>query len=115
MAVTVWKGLGWSFTCGLQSIPPDCMKQQQLTARTASANTGILRYTADEAVCGVVAVISAISATKVFEVYIMTQGGPRNSSKQLFTTSMSKPSEFGDELYACDWAVLFLEFWACQF
>ena len=50
-----------------------------------------------------VAVISAISATKVFEeIYIMTKGGPRNSSKTIVYYLYEQA--FGSSLdisYAC--------------
>jgi putative chitobiose transport system permease protein len=47
-------------------------------------------------------VISAISATKVFEeVYIMTQGGPRNSSKTIVYYIYEQAFEKLEISYAC--------------
>ncbi|MBD2314513.1 sugar ABC transporter permease [Desertifilum sp. FACHB-1129] len=87
MAVTIWKGLGYYmviYLAGLQSIP-----QELYEAAAIDGSDGIRRHW-DITVplmrpyLFLVAVISAISATKVFEeVYIMTQGGPRNSSKTI--------------------------------
>jgi putative chitobiose transport system permease protein len=85
MLVTIWKGLGYYMTiylAGLQSIPADLYE--------AAAIDGSDRYTKHWDITIplmrpymlLVSVISAIAATKIFEeVYVMTQGGPRNSSK----------------------------------
>jgi putative chitobiose transport system permease protein len=87
MVVTIWKGLGYYmvvYLAGLQSIPSDLYE--------AAAIDGSDRYTKHwditlplmKSYMMLVAVISAISATKVFEeIYVMTQGGPRNSSKTI--------------------------------
>ena len=49
-----------------------------------------------------VAVISAISATKVFEeIYIMTQGGPGNSSKTVVFYVYEKAFKELEINYAC--------------
>ena len=49
-----------------------------------------------------VAVISAISATKVFEeIYVMTQGGPRNSSKTVVYYLYERAFQDLDISYAC--------------
>ncbi|MGL6140608.1 MAG: carbohydrate ABC transporter permease, partial [Planktothrix sp.] len=49
-----------------------------------------------------VGVISAISSTKVFEeVYIMTQGGPRNSSKTIVYYLYERAFQQLDLGYAC--------------
>ncbi len=87
MAVTVWKGLGYYmviYLAGLQSIPSDVYE-----AAAIDGSDGIIKHwditlPLMRPYLALVAVISAISATKVFEeVYIMTQGGPRNSSKTI--------------------------------
>ncbi|MEW6499482.1 MAG: sugar ABC transporter permease, partial [Cyanobacteriota bacterium] len=85
MAVTIWKGLGYYmviYLAGLQSIP-----QELYEAAAIDGSDGLLKHwditlPLMRPYLVLVSVISAISATKVFEeVYIMTQGGPRNSSK----------------------------------
>jgi putative chitobiose transport system permease protein len=50
-----------------------------------------------------VAVVSAIAATKVFEeVYVMTQGGPRNGSKTVIYYLYEKGFGTSQDLsYAC--------------
>ena len=57
-----------------------------------------------------VAVIAAISATKVFEeVYIMTQGGPGNSSKTVVYYLYEQGFQYLEMSYACAMGlVLFL-------
>ena len=80
MVVTIWKGLGYYmviYLAGLQSIPGELYE-----AAAIDGSDGLLKHW-DITVplmrpyLVLVAVISAISATKVFEeIYIMTKGGP---------------------------------------
>jgi putative chitobiose transport system permease protein len=107
MVVTIWKGLGYYMTiylAGLQSIPADLYE--------AAAIDGSDRYTKHWDITIplmrpyllLVAVISAISATKIFEeVYVMTQGGPRNSSKTVvyYLYQQGFGSNNPDLSYAC--------------
>ncbi len=87
MAVTVWKGLGYYmviYLSGLQSIPQELYEvsdidgaswwQKQLHVTIPLLKPSIM----------LVSVLSSIAAMKVFtEVYVMTKGGPLNSSKTL--------------------------------
>ena len=107
MLVTIWKGLGYYMTiylAGLQSIPADLYE--------AAAIDGSDRYTKHWDITIplmrpyllLVAVISAIAATKIFEeVYVMTQGGPRNSSKTVvyYLYQQGFGSNNPDLSYAC--------------
>jgi putative chitobiose transport system permease protein len=85
MAVTVWKGLGYYmviYLAGLQSIPVELYEAAALDGSDGYWKHWDITVPLMRPYLLLVAVISAISATKVFEeVYIMTQGGPRNSSK----------------------------------
>ena len=85
MAVTVWKGLGYYmviYLAGLQSIPDELYEAAALDGSDGFLKHWDITVPLMRPYLILVAVISAISATKVFEeVYIMTQGGPRNSSK----------------------------------
>lgn len=85
MAVTVWKGLGYYmviYLAGLQSIPVELYEAAALDGSDGYLKHWDITVPLMRPYLVLVAVISAISATKVFEeVYIMTQGGPRNSSK----------------------------------
>lgn len=85
MAVTVWKGLGYYmviYLAGLQSIPAELYEAAALDGSDGYRKHWDITVPLMRPYLVLVAVISAISATKVFEeIYIMTQGGPRNSSK----------------------------------
>ncbi len=87
MAVTVWKGLGYYmviYLAGLQSIPDDIYEAAAIDGSDGICKHWDITVPLMKPYLALVAVISAISATKVFEeVYIMTQGGPRNSSKTI--------------------------------
>ncbi|BAZ42872.1 binding-protein-dependent transporter inner membrane protein [Calothrix sp. NIES-4101] len=87
MAVTVWKGLGYYmviYLAGLQSIPADIYEAASIDGSDGIRKHFDMTLPLMRPYLALVAVISAISATKVFEeVYIMTQGGPRNSSKTI--------------------------------
>ncbi len=87
MAVTVWKGLGYYmviYLAGLQSIPADVYEAAGIDGSDGIRKHWDITIPLMKPYLALVAVISAISATKVFEeVYIMTQGGPLNSSKTI--------------------------------
>jgi len=85
MAVTIWKGIGYYmviYLAGLQSIPLDIYEAASIDGSDGFRKHWDITIPLMGPYLALVAVISAISATKVFEeVYIMTQGGPLNSSK----------------------------------
>ncbi|MBD2579773.1 sugar ABC transporter permease [Oscillatoria sp. FACHB-1406] len=85
MLVTIWKGLGYYmviYLAGLQSISPELYEAAALDGSESWRKHWDITLPLMKPYLILVAVISAISATKVFEeIYIMTQGGPRNSSK----------------------------------
>lgn len=85
MMVTIWKGLGYYmviYLAGLQSIPNELYEAAAIDGSDGLKKHWDITVPLMKPYLFLVAVISAISATKVFEeVYIMTQGGPRNSSK----------------------------------
>ncbi|WP_414752826.1 carbohydrate ABC transporter permease [Anabaena sp. CCY 9910] len=87
MAVTIWKGLGYYmviYLAGLQSIPADVYEAAAIDGSDGISKHWDITIPLMKPYLALVAVISAISATKVFEeVYIMTQGGPLNSSKTI--------------------------------
>ncbi|MBD2197959.1 MULTISPECIES: carbohydrate ABC transporter permease [Calothrix] len=87
MAVTVWKGLGYYmviYLAGLQSIPADVYEAAAIDGSDGIRKHWDITVPLMKPYLALVAVISAISATKVFEeVYIMTQGGPLNRSKTI--------------------------------
>lgn len=85
MAVTIWKGLGYYmviYIAGLQGIPEDLYEAAAIDGSERWRKHWDITLPLMGPYMFLVAVISAISATKVFEeIYIMTQGGPRSSSK----------------------------------
>ncbi len=85
MMVTIWKGLGYYmviYLAGLQSIPADLYEAAAIDGVDGVAKHWDITIPLMRPYMALVAVVSAINATKVFEeVYVMTQGGPRNSSK----------------------------------
>lgn len=87
MAVTIWKGLGYYmviYLAGLQSIPSDVYEAAAIDGSDGIRKHLDITIPLMRPYLALVAVISAISATKVFEeVYVMTGGGPLNSSKTI--------------------------------
>ncbi|MBD1845212.1 sugar ABC transporter permease [Cyanobacteria bacterium FACHB-63] len=87
MAVTIWKGLGYYmviYLAGLQSIPAELYEAGAIDGSDGIRKHWDITLPLMQPYLLLVAVISAISATKVFEeIFIMTQGGPLNSSKTI--------------------------------
>ena len=87
MLVTIWKGLGYYmviYLAGLQSIPDDVYEAAAIDGSDGIRKHWDITIPLMKPYLALVAVISAISATKVFEeVFVMTQGGPLNSSKTI--------------------------------
>lgn len=105
MLVTIWKGLGYYmviYLAGLQSIPADLYEAGAIDGSDGWRKHWDITVPLMRPYLFLVAVISAISATKVFEeVYIMTQGGPRNSSKTLVYYVYERAFQDLDISYAC--------------
>ncbi len=87
MLVTLWKGLGYYmviFLAGLQGISPDLYEAASLDGSEGWRKHLDITLPLLRPYVTLVAVISAIAATKVFEeVYLMTQGGPADSTKTI--------------------------------
>ncbi|MFO7629742.1 MAG: sugar ABC transporter permease [Prochlorococcaceae cyanobacterium] len=87
MLVTLWKGLGYYmviFLAGLQGISPDLYEAAELDGSEGWRKHLDITLPLLRPYLTLVAVISAIAATKVFEeVYLMTQGGPADSTRTL--------------------------------
>lgn len=105
MAVTVWKGLGYYmviYLAGLQSIPGDVYEAAAIDGSDGISKHWDITIPLMKPYLVLVAVISAISATKVFEeVYIMTQGGPLNSSKTIVYYLYEQAFQELEMSYAC--------------
>ena len=85
MLVTLWKGLGYYmviFLAGLQGIPKDLYEAAELDGCRGWRQHLDITLPLLRPYVALVAVISAIAATKVFEeVFLMTQGGPADSTR----------------------------------
>lgn len=87
MLVTLWKGLGYYmviFLAGLQGISPELYEAASLDGSEGWRSHLDITLPLLRPYITLVAVISAIAATKVFEeVFLMTQGGPADSTRTL--------------------------------
>ncbi|MBI4784395.1 MAG: sugar ABC transporter permease [Oscillatoriophycideae cyanobacterium NC_groundwater_1537_Pr4_S-0.65um_50_18] len=105
MGVTIWKGLGYYmviYLAGLQAIPGDLYEAAAIDGSDRWRKHWDITIPLMRPYLFLVAVISAISATKVFEeVFIMTQGGPRNSSKTLVYYVYESAFQDLEISYAC--------------
>lgn len=105
MVVTIWKGLGYYmviYLAGLQTIPGDLYEAAAIDGSEGWKRHWDITIPLMRPYLFLVMVISAISATKVFEeVYIMTQGGPLNSSKTLVYYVYEQAFQQLEMSYAC--------------
>ena len=87
MLVTLWKGLGYYmviFLAGLQGIPKELYEAAELDGSEGWRKHLDITLPLLRPYLTLVAVISAIAATKVFEeVFLMTQGGPADATKTI--------------------------------
>lgn len=85
MAVTVWKGLGYYmviYLAGLQAISTDIWEAALIDGATGLKKHLRITIPLLAPSMAVVAIMSSMAAMKVFdEIYVMTGGGPFNSSK----------------------------------
>jgi putative chitobiose transport system permease protein len=105
MIVTIWKGLGYYmviYLAGLQSIPAELYEAAAIDGSDGWLKHWDITIPLMQPYLLLVGVISSISATKVFEeVFIMTQGGPSNSSKTVVYYLYQKAFRDLDYNYAC--------------
>jgi len=87
MLVTLWKGLGYYmviFLAGLQGISPELYEAASLDGSEGWRKHLDITLPLLRPYVTLVAVISAIAATKVFEeVYLMTEGGPADATRTI--------------------------------
>ncbi|HEY9828052.1 MAG TPA: sugar ABC transporter permease [Stenomitos sp.] len=105
MAVTVWKGLGYYmviYLAGLQGIPADLYEAAAIDGSDGWQRHWDITVPLMRPYVFLVAVISSISATKVFEeVFIMTKGEPLNSSKTIVYYLYQRAFQDLEMSYAC--------------
>ncbi|BAC08310.1 carbohydrate ABC transporter permease [Thermosynechococcus vestitus] len=113
MAVTVWKGLGYYmviYLAGLQGISGELYEAAAIDGSDGWQQHWDITLPLMRPYILLVSIISAISATKVFEeVYVMTQGGPLNSSKTIVYYIYENAFQRLEVNYACTMGlILFL-------
>lgn len=105
MVVTIWKGLGYYmviYLAGLQGIPADLYEAAAIDGSDGWKRHWDITIPLMRPYIFLVSVISAIAATKVFEeVYILTQGGPLNSSKTVVYYVYEQAFQALEISYAC--------------
>ena len=116
--MSAWQGAGYQmmiFLAGLQGIPRDqyeaasvdgATKFKQFLYITIPGLKGTIKY---------VIMITMIQAMKLFtQPYIMTQGGPKNSTKTLVYYIYTQGFQKGDFGYACSIAAVFFVIVVCM-
>ena len=116
--MSAWQGAGYQmmiFLAGLQGIPRDqyeaasvdgATKFKQFLYITLPGLKGTIKY---------VIMITMIQAMKLFtQPYIMTQGGPKNSTKTLVYYIYSEGFQRGNFGYACSIAAVFFVIVVCM-
>jgi putative chitobiose transport system permease protein len=105
MLVTIWKGLGYYmviYLAGLQAISPELYEAASLDGADGWRQHLDITVPLMRPYILLVSVISAISATKVFEeIYVMTQGGPLNASKTVVYYLYEQAFQNLEISYAC--------------
>jgi putative chitobiose transport system permease protein len=105
MVVTVWKGLGYYmviYLAGLQGIPADLYEAAAIDGSDGLQKHWDITVPLMRPYLFLVAVISSISATKVFEeIFIMTKGEPLNSSKTVVYYLYERAFQDLEMSYAC--------------
>lgn len=116
--MSAWQGAGYQmmiFLAGLQGIPGDqyeaasvdgATKFKQFLYITLPGLKGTIKY---------VIMITMIQAMKLFtQPYIMTQGGPKNSTKTLVYYIYTQGFQKGNFGYACSIAAVFFVIVVCM-
>ncbi|MEM1367974.1 MAG: sugar ABC transporter permease [Cyanobacteria bacterium P01_H01_bin.15] len=105
MLVTIWKGLGYYmaiYLAGLQSIPGNLYEAAAIDGSDGWRQHWDITVPLMRPYLLLVACISAISAAKVFEeIYVLTKGGPLNSSKTVVYYVYERAFTDLDLNYAC--------------
>ena len=87
MVVTIWKGLGYYmviYLAGLQRIPKDIYDAAELDGSEGFRRHIDITFPLMRPYVTLVTIISSIAATKVFEeIFLMTQGGPADSTRTI--------------------------------
>jgi len=112
IAVTVWKGLGYYmmiYLAALTSVPTDLYEAADIDGANLLQKHFAVTIPHLLPAIALVSIISTISAMKVFvEIYVMTQGGPLNSSMTVVYYIYQKAFENLDLGYASACGVILM-------
>lgn len=112
IAVTIWKGIGYYmmiYLAGLMSVPKELYEACEIDGASSLRKHLTVTIPHIMPTIALVSTISAISAMKVFaEIYVMTKGGPLNSSKTIVYYIYERAFENLDLGYASAMAVILL-------
>lgn len=110
--VTIWKGIGYYmmiYLAALMSVPKELYEACDIDGATPLRKHLTVTIPHIMPTIALVSTISAISAMKVFaEIYVMTKGGPLNSSKTIVYYIYERAFENLDLGYASAMAVVLL-------
>lgn len=110
--VTIWKGIGYYmmiYLAGLMGVPKELYEACDIDGASAWRKHLTVTIPHIMPTIALVSTISAISAMKVFaEIYVMTKGGPLNSSKTIVYYIYERAFENLDLGYASAMAVVLL-------
>ena len=110
--VTVWKGIGYymmNYLASLMSVPQDLYEACDIDGANFIQKHLTVTIPHIMPTIALVSTISTISAMKVFaEIYVMTKGGPLNSSKTIVYYIYERAFENLDLGYASALAVILL-------
>jgi len=110
--VTVWKGVGYYmmiYLAALMGVPKELYEACEIDGANAIRKHLTVTIPHIMPTIALVSTISAISAMKVFaEIYVMTKGGPLNSSKTIVYYIYERAFENLDLGYASAMAVVLL-------
>ena len=110
--VTVWKGIGYYmmiYLASLMSVPQDLYEAADIDGANFFQKHLTVTVPHIMPTIALVSTISTISAMKVFaEIYVMTKGGPLNSSKTIVYYIYERAFENLDLGYASALAVILL-------
>lgn len=110
--VTIWKGIGYYmmiYLAALMSVPKELYEACDIDGASVWRKHLTVTIPHIMPTLALVSTISAISAMKVFaEIYVMTKGGPLNSSKTIVYYIYERAFENLDLGYASAMAVILL-------
>ena len=116
--MSAWQGAGYQmmiFLAGLQGIPRDQYEAASVDGATKFKQFLYITLPGLKATIKYVIMITMIQAMKLFtQPYIMTQGGPKNSTKTLVYYIYTQGFQKGNFGYACSIAAVFFVIVVCM-